>query len=499
MAPRAAGRLPVATDRARGPLAHGYPLAVAEDRKIPKGRVRRSAKLGTTLGVQGARYAGTKAASIARSEEGRKEKLENRHLEAAIKLMGTLGEMKGAAMKLGQMASFIDIEFLPPEYREIYQEQLAKLRTDAPAMPWEKVVKVLEEEYEGVPLRELFSDIEREAFAAASIGQVHRAELPNGTRVAVKIQYPGVAEALEADLRNAGTLVRLGKAIAPGLDPKSIAAELRERVLEELDYEHEAQDQRSFARAYRDHPFIYVPDVYTRLSRRRVLVTELVEGQDFEQVKELDHEQRSRFGEIVFRFSFGSIYHLQHFNADAHPGNYILMADGRVAFIDFGMTKRIDREQIMLEQRAVDAAVRKDPERLREALHDLGFVKNPSKLDAERLMEHVMVVGGWYLEDRDYEVSSKQVMKMIEATSDPRSEYFDLVRRESMPADELMGRRMETGVMAVLAQLRAKRNWHRIMREWVYADPPETELGEQEWAYFEARGVTRVPGLPEPV
>jgi len=173
------------------------------------------------------------------------------------------------------------------------------------------------------------------------------------------------------------------------------------------------------------------------------------------------------------------------------------MADGRVAFIDFGMTKRIDREQIMLEQRAVDAAVRKDPERLREALHDLGFVKNPSKLDAERLMEHVMVVGGWYLEDRDYEVSSKQVMKMIEATSDPRSEYFDLVRRESMPADELMGRRMETGVMAVLAQLRAKRNWHRIMREWVYGDAPQTELGEQEWAYFEARGVERVPGLPD--
>ena len=148
-------------------------------------------------------------------------------------------------------------------------------------------------------------------------------------------------------------------------------------MLEELDYEHEAQDQRSFARAYRDHPFIYVPDVYTRLSRRRVIVTELVEGRDFEQVKELEHEQRSRFGEIVFRFSFGSIYHLQHFNADAHPGNYILMGDHRVAFLDFGMTKRLDREQIVLEQRAVDAAVRKDPESLREALHELGFVRTP--------------------------------------------------------------------------------------------------------------------------
>jgi predicted unusual protein kinase regulating ubiquinone biosynthesis (AarF/ABC1/UbiB family) len=470
---------------------------MADDRKIPKGRVRRSAKLGSVLGLQGARYAGTKAAGLARSEEGARERLENRHLETALKLVGALGEMKGAAMKLGQMASFVDTEFLPPEYRELYQEQLAKLRTSAPSMPWKKVSKVLEDEYEGEPLSELFADIEEEAFAAASIGQVHRAELLDGQRVAVKIQYPGVAEALEADLRNAGTIVRLAKAIAPGLDPKAIAAELRERVLEELDYEFEAQNQRTFARAYREHPFIYVPDVYTRLSRRRVLVTEYVEGIGFEDVKQLDGEARSRFGEIVFRFAFGSIYHLQHFNADTHPGNYILMPDDRVAFLDFGMTKKLDREQILLEQRAVDAAARKDPESLREALHELGFVKNPSKLDAERLMEHVMVVGGWYLEDREYQVSARRVMKVIESTTDPRSEYFDLMRRESVPAEELMGRRMETGVLACLAQLRAKRNWYRIMREWVYADEPATELGDQEWAYFEDQGVIRTPGLAD--
>jgi hypothetical protein len=159
------------------------------------------------------------------------------------------------------------------------------------------------------------------------------------------------------------------------------------------------------------------------------------------------------------------------------------------------MTKRLDPEQIELEQRAVDAAARRDPEELRAALHDLGFVKNPSKLDAERLMEHVMVVGGWYMEDREIEISARRVMKVIESTSDPRSEYYDLMRRESVPAEELMGRRMETGVLAVLGQLRARRNWHRIMREWVYADPPATELGEQEWEYFESRGVTRTPGL----
>jgi predicted unusual protein kinase regulating ubiquinone biosynthesis (AarF/ABC1/UbiB family) len=471
---------------------------VADEHKIPKGRVRRSTRLGSALGLQATRYAGTKAAGLARSEEEARERLEARHLETALKIASTLGEMKGAAMKLGQLASFIDTEFLPPEYAEIYQEQLAKLRTSAPPMPWESVEKVLVEEYRDETLDELFAEIEPQAFAAASIGQVHRANLHDGRRVAVKVQYPGVAEALEADLANMGTIIRLAKALAPGLDPRAIARELRERVLEELDYEYEAQSQRAFARGYRGHPFIYVPDVLTRLSRRRVLVTEYVEGLDFEAVKALPAEERSRFGEIVYRFAFGSIYHLQHFNADPHPGNYILMPDRRVAFLDFGMTKKLDPEQIELEQRAVDAGVRRDPDALRKALHDLGFVKNPSKLDCQRLMEHVMVVGGWYMEDREHEITARRVMKVIESTSDPRSEYYDLMRRESVPAEELMGRRMETGVLAVLAQLHAKRNWHRIMREWVYADPPATDLGEQEWEYFESRGITRLPGLAAP-
>jgi predicted unusual protein kinase regulating ubiquinone biosynthesis (AarF/ABC1/UbiB family) len=467
---------------------------MADDSKIPKGRLRRSAKLGSVVGLQGARYAGTRATNVGRSEEAGKERLEQRHLETALKMVGALGQMKGAAMKLGQFASFIDTEFLPPEYAEIYQEQLAKLRTSAPPMPWEKVEKVLDEEWDGEPVDELFASFEREAFAAASIGQVHRAELLDGRRVAVKIQYPGIAEALDADLRNATTIVRLARALAPGLDAKAIAEELRERVMEELDYEYEAQNQRIFSRAYREHPFIYVPEVVTRLSRRRVLVTELVEGRGFEEIKQLPHEERSRFGEIVFRGSFGSIYHLQHFNADPHPGNYLLMEDGRVAFLDFGMTKKLDREQILLEQRAFDAASRDDPEGFREALHELGFIKNPSKLDAERLLDHMRAVGGWFvMEDGELEITPKRVMKIIEATNDPRSEYFDLMRRESIPADELMGRRMEIGVVAVLGQLRAKRNWHRIAREWIYADPPASELGEQEWEYFEGRGVARIP------
>jgi predicted unusual protein kinase regulating ubiquinone biosynthesis (AarF/ABC1/UbiB family) len=468
---------------------------MADESKIPKGRVKRTAKLGSVLGGQGAKYAGTKARNLVRGEEKSQESLDQRHMEAAAKMVETLGQMKGAAMKVGQFASFIDTEFIPEEYRETYQEALSKLRSEAPPMPWEDVEKVLLEEYDGQSVEELFGSFEREAFAAASIGQVHRAEMLDGRKVAVKIQYPGIAAALEADLGNAGMLVRMARMIAPGIDAKSVIRELRERVLEELDYELEAQNQRSFARAYKGHPFIYVPDVITRLSRRRVLVTEFVEGIGFDEIREMDQEARNRFGEIVFRGSFGAVYHLQHFNADPHPGNYLLMEDGRVAFLDFGMTKKLDRDQIELEQRVIDAAATGDPGNLMTALHDLGFVRDPTKLDAERLMEHVRAIGGWYLEDREVEVDPVVVMRMIEATHDPRSEYFELMRQESVPAEELMGRRMEIGVVAVLGQLRAKRNWHRIIREWVYADEPETDLGRQEWDFFESMGVERVPGV----
>ena len=268
-------------------------------------------------------------------------------------MASVLGEMKGAAMKMGQLASFVDTEFLPPGVRRDLPG--AAGASSAPRRPrcrGRRWPRSCEEEYLGEPLDELFADFEQEAFAAASIGQVHRAKLHDGRAVAVKIQYPGVAEALESDLRNAGMIMRLARAFAPGLDAKAVAEELRLRVTEELDYEYEAQSQRTFARAYRGHPFIYVPDVLTRLSRRRVLVTEYVEGLGFEDVKRLPQADRDRFGEIVFRFGFGSIYHLQQFNADPHPGNYILMPDARVAFLDFGMTKRLDREQIELEQRA---------------------------------------------------------------------------------------------------------------------------------------------------
>ena len=390
--------------------------------------------------------------------------------------------MKGAAMKIGQLASFIDTEFLPPEYRDLYQDKLSTLRSTAPPMPWKKVRGVLDEEWEE-PVEELFEDFEHDAAAAASIGQVHRAVLPDGRLVAVKVQYPGVASAIAADMQNAGLILRLAKAFAPGLDAKAAAAELKERVMEELDYELEAQNQRAFARGYRGHPFIHVPDVVTRLSTERVLVSEWVDGAGFDEVRELPQPERDRFGEIVFRFCFGSIYHLQHFNADAHPGNYLRLRDGRVAFLDFGMTKHLDQDQIELEIAALQAIFDDDPEELRVALHDLGFLNDPRKVDAELLMEHVRAVGGWYMEDREVTIDSARVMEAIAAVSDPRSSFYRVMRRENLPANELMGRRMESGVLAVLGQLQATRNWYRIGREWWFGEPPATELGAQERAW----------------
>ena len=464
-------------------------VARKDDSAIPTGRIRRTAEVGSVVGAQGARYARTRAANIGRSPEEASGALEQRHLEAAEQMVATLGRMKGAAMKIGQLASFIDTEFLPPEYRELYQTQLATLRSTAPPMPWKKVRSVLDEEWEE-PVEELFEDFEHDAAAAASIGQVHRAALPDGRRVAVKVQYPGVAAAIAADMQNAGLILRLAKALAPGLDAKAAAEELKERVMEELDYELEAQAQRAFARGYRGHPFIHVPDVLTRLSTERVLVSEWVDGAGFEEVQTLPQAERDRFGEIVFRFCFGSIYHLQHFNADAHPGNYLLMPSGRVTFLDFGMTKQLDQDQIELEIAALEAVFDDDPEGLRVALHDLGFLSDPRKVDAELLMEHVRAVGGWYMEDREVTIDSARVMEAIAAVSDPRSSFYRLMRRENLPANELMGRRMESGVLAVLGQLRATRNWNRIGREWWFGDPPATELGEQERAWAEVNRVS---------
>src|SRR3984957_2761728 len=204
--------------------------------KIPTSRVRRSARLGSLAAGQAIRQAGTRATNVARSKEGRDAALERRNMEAAEQIVTALGTMKGAAMKVGQVMSFLDTGLVPPEHRDEFQRKLAALRDAAPTVTFPDMRKVLEEELDD-PLEEVFEEFNEEPIAAASIGQVYRARLPDGRDVAVKVQYPGVAAAVRADLQNLGMILRLAKRIAPGLDPQTVGEEIRHRIEEELDYE----------------------------------------------------------------------------------------------------------------------------------------------------------------------------------------------------------------------------------------------------------------------
>jgi predicted unusual protein kinase regulating ubiquinone biosynthesis (AarF/ABC1/UbiB family) len=465
-------------------------MADKRDKPIPKGRVRRTAKVGGLVGGQAARAYANRAANLTRGEDAREEANARMRLKAAEQIVEVLGQMKGAAMKVGQVASFIDLSGLPPEAQDMFQAKLAELRDSAPRVSFKEMRKVIETDYDE-PLKEVFAEFEEEPLASASIGQVYRARLHDGRRVAVKVQYPGVAQAVRSDLQNLGLLLRAAKRMAPGLDPKAMASEIRERMTEELDYEHEAQAQRQFARAWRGHPFVVIPDVVTSMSRERVLVSEWVDGMGFEDVKRLDQAERNRFGEIIFRFFFGSLYRMGHFSGDPHPGNYMLMPDGRVAFMDFGMTKRIPPAQIEQETAVIRAGLEGDAAELHARLVALGFyAAGDAEVDPARLLAHVQSLQGWYAEDREFSITRGYVSQIMVDAGDPRSEYWDLMKRGTLPPDAMLARRMEALTLGVLGQLGATANWHRIVSEWLYDSPPATPLGEEE-AGFWARPARR--------
>ncbi|MBA2629728.1 MAG: AarF/ABC1/UbiB kinase family protein, partial [Thermoleophilaceae bacterium] len=267
---------------------------------------------------------------------------------------------------------------------------------------------------------------------------------------------------------------------------KAMTREIRERLTDELDYEHEAQNHRAFARTWSGHPFIYVPPVVTRLCTEHVLVTEWVDAVGFEEVREMDAATRDRFGEIVFRFFFGSLYRTGHFSGDPHPGNYRLMGDGRVAFIDFGMTKRVAREDIAAEVRALRLGMEGDAEGLHAQLGSMGFFDlADDAVTPEAVMDHFRDVIRWYLADEDVTIDREVVASVLIDFGDPRSPHWELMKRETMPPQAMLARRMEALTLGVLGQLGATANWHRIAREWLFGDPPSTELGRAEQSFHE--------------
>jgi predicted unusual protein kinase regulating ubiquinone biosynthesis (AarF/ABC1/UbiB family) len=454
----------------------------------PSTRIGRSARLGGLVAGQSARWAGTRAANLARSPEQADAATGERAAALARELVKQLGQLRGAAMKVGQVLSTIDFTAIPESEREDFKDTLASLRDDVPPLPFKKVRKLLEEELGG-RVGDHFESFEEEAFAAASIGQVHRAVTLEGVAVAVKVQYPGVAEAVESDLRNLSLLLPLVKRLAPGLDVKALYGELRERIAEELDYEFEAQNHRAVERAFRGHPFAHVPRVHTGLSSRRVLVTDLLSGRRFGDVKALDDAERDRFGEIVFRFYFSLLGRLRRVCGDPHPGNYLLLDDGRVGFLDFGLMRTLDPEHLEGEKALARAVVAEDPDQVHAILAGLGYLPDPSAFDGEALLEWLLAAGEWYLQPGARRLDPQYVAALIDSTSSPRAPWFEQLRQLTIPPQALLVRRMEGLIFTTLGELRAGGDWYVLASEFFADAPPSTELGEADSEYWGSRGV----------
>jgi len=459
--------------------------------KLPTGRIGRTARVGGLVTGQGLRWAGMRTANRLRTPERAEEAQQERTAALVSELVDQLGRMRGAAMKLGQMISMVEFDGLPEDQRRALQAKLASLRDGVPPVPFAKLERMMREELGG-PLERAFSEFEEQAFAAASIGQVHRAVTVAGDEVAVKVQYPGVAEAVETDMRNAMLLLPLVKRLAPGLDAKALFSELRERVSEELDYELEAQHQRRVERMLRGHPFMFVPRVDTALSTRRMLVSEYVSGAGFEAVRELDEAERDRYGEIVFRFYFGLLYRDRLALGDPHPGNYLLRPDGRVAFLDYGLLRDLDAHRVDAERTIAMAVHDKDAPALKSALVAGGYLP-PERADvldpalALRIMRHATrwynVPGQRRFGSEDDERRRRRERR-APTGEQQRAKVREQINQFTLPADSVLIRRMHGIVAIVLWQLRAGADWGAIAAEYLHGTPPATALGEAEASFF---------------
>ncbi|MBO9534912.1 MAG: AarF/ABC1/UbiB kinase family protein [Solirubrobacteraceae bacterium] len=455
--------------------------------KIRTSRVMRVASMTGAAGGVAVRMATSRALSAGGGgEEGsaRASAATRQQLAAARQLVTILGSMRGAAMKVGQSLSTVDMGLVPEEVRPEFQKILAELQHSAKPAPFREVRKIIERDLDG-DLDELFASFEREPIAAASIGQVHRATLADGRRVAVKVQYPGIAEAIESDMKNLALGLKLLRTIVPGIDTAAIADEIRERIYEELDYELEAQNQRTIARLYRGHPFIVVPEVHTRLCGRRVLVTEFVEGRRFEDmVATATPEERDRFGEILVRFYLNGAVRHQFLNGDPHPGNTLFLGDGRVAFLDFGFAKRLPDDEIAQIIDSTIATRDGDPQALLEVVARSGALPDNPAL-APLLFASYDAVFGWLMVDGPLQIESSKTAEMMRVYTELRNAdgFEDLV----LPAEHFVLLRGVMLVLGVLGQLEATNNWLDIAREWVYGTEPATDLGEAEAAFFSTR------------
>ncbi len=444
---------------------------MARANPISAGRIGRSSGPARLAARTAARWAASHLALGPR----RRAKRDQFVLRTADDVTRTMGEMKGAVMKVGQVMSMMT-GLVPPEVAT----QLAALQSEAPPMAYPLVAQVFREEIGTTPDR-VFRRFEREPFAAASIGQVHRAQLRDGTEVAVKVQYPGVREAIRHDLANVGMLVAAAGMVSRGLDAGPIVEDLKAGVTAELDYIREAAWQVRFGELYQGHPFVRVPRVHPDLSTGRVLVQEYLAGQPIRAALARPQAERDRIGEAIFRFAFGSIYRHGLFNGDPHPGNYLLLPDRTVGFVDYGCVTEFDEATVAGFKRIIRALIDGDIEGWRAGTEDIGILKRDAPFSTAELYNHMHWFWAPILAD-EVTFTPQLTAEMIRRNTMTTGQGGAINRWCNVPKGMVFLTRINFGLAGLLASLGARGPWRAIVREYVFDDPPATDLGRQSAA-----------------
>jgi len=428
---------------------------------LPRRAVTRTAKLAALpLGIAGRATLGFGKRLGGHPAELVAAEVQQRTAEQLFKI---LGELKGGAMKFGQAMSILEAA-LPEELTSPYRATLTRLQDAAPPMPAKMVHGVLREDL-GPHWRRRFRDFDDVPAAAASIGQVHRATWRDGRDVAVKIQYPGAGHALRADL---GQLTRLGRvfgSLIPGLDTRPLLDELKDRVVEELDYRMEADAQDGFAFAYADDPEFAVPGLVH--GTEHVLVSDWLEGRPLSDVIAAGtQEERDRAGLLYVRFLFSGPARAGLLHADPHPGNYRITPDGRLGVLDYGAVARLPEGLPRSIGELMRRALAGQADEMLEGLRDEGFVKPHIRIDPEALYDYLAPFLGPAAVER-FHFDRPWMRGQFARINDPRRPGYTIGLKLNLPPSYLLIHRVWIGGLGVLSQLDCEAPFRAELEHWL--------------------------------
>jgi predicted unusual protein kinase regulating ubiquinone biosynthesis (AarF/ABC1/UbiB family) len=453
--------------------------------------IERRARVWKLTARNGVRFAGNKVRGVRASDERKAELDERFAIRTAQDVANELGQMKGAMMKAGQLVSFI-IEALPDEA----QAALATLQADAPPMAPSLAAQVVLDEL-GAPPDQVFLDWNPTPVAAASVGQVHRAVLRDGREVAVKVQYPGIADAIGADMDNVEVLYGLFGAFAlKGLDTKAMVEELRTRMVEELNYRREAANQTEFAAYYSGHPFIRIPSVVPEYSTARVITSEWVDGLSWNEfIATSDEPARQRAAEVLWRFTQGSVHLLGAFNGDPHPGNYRFHPDGTVTFLDFGLVKRWSPGEWERLSPSLDGILAGDPVALVEIMEQVEFLRPGHGLDPQAVYDYVSTPYAPFLAET-FRFDRSFVKDAVATILDINGPHAKVIAALNLPVSFVILDRVVWGISALQGKLGAVGPWRAMLAEYrTPGSPPASELGVADAAWRARTGRTGVDSV----